>query len=66
MAEDVYTPKEVAAKLKLSEKTVLDYLRERKLPGFKIGKHWRIRASELETLLRPPLHIVEPKPLEER
>jgi excisionase family DNA binding protein len=31
--EEVFTPKEVAKALKLSEKTVLQYLREGRLPG---------------------------------
>lgn len=64
--EEIYTPKEVAARLKLSEKTVLEYLREGKLAGFKIGKHWRIRASDLESLIRPSLQIVEPATQEDR
>jgi excisionase family DNA binding protein len=53
--EEVYTPKEVAEQLKLPLKTVLNYLRTAKLPGFKVGKHWRIRASDLEAFMKPSL-----------
>lgn len=50
--EEIYTPKEIAAKLKLSEKTVLDYLREGKLPGMRVGKHWRVTRAAFETFLQ--------------
>jgi excisionase family DNA binding protein len=65
--EDVYTPKEIATTLKLTEKTVLDYLREGKLPGMKVGKHWRIRRADFDTFLQEAskarLQITEPAPL---
>jgi excisionase family DNA binding protein len=51
--EEVFTPKEVAKALKLSEKTVLQYLREGRLPGFRVGKHWRVRHSDLVALIYP-------------
>jgi excisionase family DNA binding protein len=51
--EEVFTPKEVAKALKLSEKTVLQYLREGRLPGFRVGKHWRVRHSDLVALIHP-------------
>ena len=57
--EVVYTPKEVAEQLKLPLKTVLNYLRTAKLPGFKVGKHWRVRASALEAFMKPSLRVVK-------
>lgn len=57
--EELLTPKEVAAKLKLSEKSILDYLRDGKLTGVKVGKHWRVKATDLEAFLRPPLRVVK-------
>lgn len=57
--EELLTPKEVAAKLKLSQKSILDYLRDGKLTGVKVGKHWRVRATDLEAFLRPPLRVVK-------
>lgn len=56
--EEVYTPKEVAKALKLSEKTVLQYLREGRLPGFRVGKHWRIRRADLAAMVQPTPHPV--------
>jgi excisionase family DNA binding protein len=68
--EEVFTPKEVAKALKLSEKTVLQYLREGRLPGFRVGKHWRVRHADLMALINQPpaLTLVPPdgeKPQEE-
>ena len=48
---DVLTPKEVTAALKLSEKTVLQYLRDGRLPGFRVGKHWRVRRADLAAVI---------------
>lgn len=56
--EEVYTPKEAATALKLSEKSVLQYLREGRLPGFRVGKHWRMRRADLVALTQPAPHPV--------
>jgi excisionase family DNA binding protein len=64
---DIYTPKEVASRLKMPLKTVLEYLRRGTLPGFRIGKHWRVRKVDLDTFLearaKRPLRVVEVEPL---
>jgi excisionase family DNA binding protein len=39
--------KQVAAYLKLHEVTVLRFARQGKLPGFKVGRKWRFRASDI-------------------
>jgi excisionase family DNA binding protein len=51
--DEVYTPKEVAQALKLAEKSVLQYLREGRLPGFRVGKHWRVRRADLASMIQP-------------
>jgi excisionase family DNA binding protein len=61
----IYTPAEVAERLKLPVKTVLNYLRTGKLPGFRVGKHWRIKASDLESFTKPQLRLVEANAAEE-
>ena len=48
----ILTPEEAAELLKLHPNVVRLYLREGKLPGRKIGKHWRILESELEAFMR--------------
>ena len=46
MAE-IYTPDEIAEKLKISEQTVRKYLRQEKIKGFKLGNSWRVKEKDL-------------------
>ncbi len=46
------TPKEVAEKLKVSEQTVLRWLRNGKLKGVKAGRLWRIREEDLQEFIK--------------
>ena len=48
MNTDIMTIKEVAAYLKLTEKTAYRLTAEGKIPGFKVGGSWRFRRSEIE------------------
>ncbi len=43
--------KQVAAYLKLHEVTVVNYARRGKLPGFKVGREWRFRATDIRLWL---------------
>jgi len=45
--DEVLTPDEVAAMLKVSKKTVLRQARLGDLPAGKVGRAWRFRRSEL-------------------
>lgn len=51
MIEKVYTPPEVAEILKISELTLMDWLRSGKLQGVKVGRLWRITESALNDFL---------------
>jgi excisionase family DNA binding protein len=46
--EEIYTVKETAARLKVSVRAVLDWIRASKLRAAKVGKAWRIKESDLE------------------
>jgi excisionase family DNA binding protein len=46
--DEVLTIKEVAALLKLAEKTVYSMAQQGEIPAFKIRGQWRIRRSELD------------------
>ena len=48
----ILTAQEAADLLKVNLQVVRRYLKQGKLPGRKIGKHWRILESELEEFLR--------------
>ena len=48
MDDHILTLKEVAAYLKLAEKTAYRLASEGKLPGFKVGGSWRFKREDLE------------------
>jgi excisionase family DNA binding protein len=48
MADEVLTIKEVAALLKLAEKTVYAMAQAGESPAFKIRGQWRIKRTELD------------------
>lgn len=48
MTDQILTLKEVAAYLKLAEKTSYRLASEGKLPGFKVGGSWRFKREDLE------------------
>ena len=49
MTDQILTLKEVAAYLKLAEKTAYKLAAEGKLPGFKVGGSWRFKREDVET-----------------
>ncbi len=48
MTDQILTLKEVAAYLKLTDKTAYRLASEGKLPGFKVGGSWRFKRADLE------------------
>ena len=48
MQTDIMTIKELAAYLKVAEKTLYRLASNGDLPGFKIGGSWRFRKSEMD------------------
>lgn len=52
MREDVlYTPEEIAQKLKLSKYTIYEMIKRGEIPAHRIGRSLRISDSQLETYL---------------
>ncbi|ABR47905.1 DNA binding domain, excisionase family [Alkaliphilus metalliredigens QYMF] len=45
--EEIMTISEVAKYLKISEVTTYKFVQEGKIQGFKIGRHWRVKRSDL-------------------
>lgn len=54
MKEELYTPQEVAEKLKVPRKTVYAWLQQGKLKGVKAGDLWRVTQSALDKFLESP------------
>ena len=48
MTDQILTLKEVAAYLKLAEKTAYKLAAAGKLPGFKVGGSWRFKETDIE------------------
>ena len=56
MDDQILTLKEVAAYLRLAEKTAYRLASEGKLPGFKVGGSWRIKKDDLEKWIESQKH----------
>ncbi len=46
---DLLTLGEVSSFLKVPKSTIYKLARERRLPGHKVGKHWRFGREEIES-----------------
>lgn len=47
----LYTIDEVANILKVTRRTIYNYVKAGIIPAAKIGKHWRIKAIDLEKFI---------------
>lgn len=47
--DEILTLKEVAALLKVAEKTTYTMAQRGELPGFKVGGQWRFRRADIES-----------------
>jgi len=50
-ADDFLTVPEVAERLRMTAMTIYRWIEDGKLPAVQIGKHYRIRASDLDAVL---------------
>ncbi|EJA7360663.1 helix-turn-helix domain-containing protein [Vibrio alginolyticus] len=57
MVDQILTLKEVAAYLKLAEKTAYRLASEGKLPGFKVGGSWRFKREDLEVWIEKQKNV---------
>jgi excisionase family DNA binding protein len=51
MTKEIMTVSQVAEYLQLSEMTTYKLVQEGKIPGFKIGRHWRVKKDDLNELI---------------
>jgi excisionase family DNA binding protein len=56
MTDEILTLKEVAAYLKLAEKTAYKLAAEGKLPGFKVGGSWRFKRKDILAWIEEQKH----------
>ncbi|MBP1763503.1 MAG: Helix-turn-helix domain [Firmicutes bacterium] len=50
--EPVYSPKELAELLKVSEQVIADELKTGRLIGFKVGRQWRITEGSVKDYIK--------------
>ncbi|TLS37036.1 helix-turn-helix domain-containing protein [Pseudalkalibacillus caeni] len=47
MEREILTISQVADYLQISEMTTYKLVQEGKIPGFKVGRHWRVKKADL-------------------
>ncbi|HAT3864088.1 TPA: helix-turn-helix domain-containing protein [Legionella pneumophila] len=52
MSDEILTIKEMAAYLKVAEKTIYRLTGSKQLPGFKVGGIWRFKRSEIDVWIK--------------
>jgi excisionase family DNA binding protein len=52
MIEELYTPEEIAQRLKVTRRTVYTWLKDGDLQAMKAGKGWRISPAQLEAFIQ--------------
>ena len=55
----VFTLDEVAGILKVTKRTLYNYVKEGKLPAVKMGKYWRVTEDSLQAFLSTGTPIVD-------
>lgn len=59
MDTEFLTVEEVAEYLRLPLSTVYKLVQDKRLPGFKVGKHWRFRRETFELWIKTQEHNSE-------
>lgn len=61
LKNELLTVAETCRYLKVSPRTLYRYIKDRQLPGFKLGKEWRFVRTDLERWLQErPVSIPRP------
>jgi excisionase family DNA binding protein len=50
--KEIFTLREVARYLKVTERTIYRLVAERRIPAFKVGGSWRFRQRDLDEWMR--------------
>ncbi len=57
--KDIYTIVEVADILEITRRTLLIYIKDKKIKAFKVGNEWRITRESLESYINKNSTIEE-------
>lgn len=66
MPRDIFTLREVAHYLKVTERTIYRLVAEQRIPGFKVGGSWRFRQADLDKWMRNQMYLGGQPPGPER
>jgi excisionase family DNA binding protein len=58
-AERLWTVEDVAQYLRLKEETVRGMVRRGLIPGYKVGRVWRFKRTQIEQSIQSPLENAE-------
>lgn len=61
MDSEFLTAEEVAEYLRLPLSTVYKLVQDKRLPGFKVGKHWRFRHEAFKEWIKQQESLNDPK-----
>jgi excisionase family DNA binding protein len=61
MGQEFLTAEEVAEYLRLPLSTVYKLVQDNRLPGFKVGKHWRFRNETIQNWIKDQEKRTDPK-----
>jgi excisionase family DNA binding protein len=61
MLEQYITPQEVADRLKVPRRTVMDWIYVGKLPAIKAGKKWRVKEADVVAFIEASTSRPTPK-----
>lgn len=64
MESDLLTANEVSEYLRIPKSTVYKLVQEGKIPGFKVGRHWRFRREVFQQWIKTKENTSTPKLLE--
>ena len=59
--EKIYGAKELAKFFGVTEKTIWQWCKKGRLPAFKIGKEWKVRAVDLQKTINQKINVRKEK-----
>jgi excisionase family DNA binding protein len=62
MSKEIFTLREIALYLKVTERTIYRLVAEQRIPAFKVGGSWRFRQGDLDNWIREQMNAVERHP----
>jgi excisionase family DNA binding protein len=59
MSKEIFTLREVALYLKVTERTIYRLVADQRIPAFKVGGSWRFRRGDLDNWIRQQMNGIE-------